>query len=227
MPLTPAEIHNIEFAKASIGKRGYDEEQVDALLDEVSTEMIRLLEENDRLQRHLPSVSAPPEVDNSAATAEFSALNAELDRARRACAQAETNARRLHGMLDEARRSAAARPAPAPVADNSEAMLSMAQRTADDHMRHAHEESNALINEARERSERTTDEARKLAGDIESNARRHHQEAAAELGTKRAGLLREIDEMTEFIENYRHALRDHVTRQGQLLDGTAVEQVRV
>ena len=46
MPLTPADIHNTAFKKPPIGKRGYDEEEVDAFLDEVEQEPIRLLEEN-------------------------------------------------------------------------------------------------------------------------------------------------------------------------------------
>ena len=33
MPLTPADIHNVAFKKPPIGKRGYDEEEVDAFLD--------------------------------------------------------------------------------------------------------------------------------------------------------------------------------------------------
>ena len=33
MPLTPADVHNVAFKKPSIGKRGYDEDEVDAFLD--------------------------------------------------------------------------------------------------------------------------------------------------------------------------------------------------
>src|SRR4051794_41793520 len=50
MPLTPADIHNVAFKKPPIGKRGYDEEEVDAFLDEVEQELIRLLEENGALR---------------------------------------------------------------------------------------------------------------------------------------------------------------------------------
>ena len=50
MPLTPADIHNVAFKKPPIGKRGYDEEEVDAFLDEVEQELIRLLEENNSLR---------------------------------------------------------------------------------------------------------------------------------------------------------------------------------
>ena len=223
MPLTPAEIHNREFAKASLGRRGYDEDQVDSLLDEVSGEMIRLLEENDALQRSLP----PPgrqgagRAEAEYAEAEFNAAVAELGRARRACDQAEAKARHMQSQLEEARRSALARTTVIRTEEIPDAVLSMAQRTADDHLLQAQEESRALNAEARERSERVTREARQLVSDIEENMRRHQSEAAAALTTGRADLLREIEELTEFAKNYRAALQEHMLRQGQLLSGVS------
>src|ERR1700761_6369056 len=50
MPLTPAEVHNVAFKKPPIGKRGYDEEEVDAFLDIVEVELARLIEENNDLK---------------------------------------------------------------------------------------------------------------------------------------------------------------------------------
>jgi DivIVA domain-containing protein len=52
MPLTPAEVHNVAFKKPPIGKRGYDEEEVDAFLDIVEVELARLIEENNDLRAH-------------------------------------------------------------------------------------------------------------------------------------------------------------------------------
>ena len=49
MPLTPADVHNVAFKKPSIGKRGYDEDEVDAFLDVVEAELSRLIEENAEL----------------------------------------------------------------------------------------------------------------------------------------------------------------------------------
>jgi len=226
VPLTPADIHNAEFGKASLGKRGYDEDQVDALLDEVTREMIRLLEENDVLQRRLHQVDAVPAAQSAAAhnaaQAELSAAAADLDRSLRACEQAEVNARHMRRQLDEARRSADANArANAAAGESTGPVLMMAQRTADDHLHRAHEESRALLADARERCGRMTDEARKLAGDIEQNARRQQSDATAAIESTRAGLLREIDELTEFVESYRAALESHLLRQEQLLAGTA------
>ena len=35
MPLTPADVHNVAFSKPPIGKRGYNEDEVDAFLDRI------------------------------------------------------------------------------------------------------------------------------------------------------------------------------------------------
>src|SRR5829696_8628567 len=50
MPLTPADVHNVAFSKPPIGKRGYNEDEVDAFLDLVEAELARLIEENNDLR---------------------------------------------------------------------------------------------------------------------------------------------------------------------------------
>src|ERR1700753_2375790 len=105
MPRTPADVHNVAFKKPPIGKRGYDEEEVDAFLDEVEQELIRLLEENgtlrDQVQRGPgPSLgSASTMVMNN----EFAGLVAELERLQEARDRAEQNARSMQAQLERAR----------------------------------------------------------------------------------------------------------------------------
>src|SRR5262249_51323912 len=53
MPLTPADVHNVAFSKPPIGKRGYNEDEVDAFLDLVEAELTRLIEENSDLRQHV------------------------------------------------------------------------------------------------------------------------------------------------------------------------------
>src|SRR4051812_1595715 len=60
MPLTPAEVHNVAFKKPPIGKRGYDEEEVDAFLDIVEVELSRLIEENNDLRARTGSGQPAP-----------------------------------------------------------------------------------------------------------------------------------------------------------------------
>ena len=50
MSLTPADVHNVAFSKPPIGKRGYNEDEVDAFLDLVGAELAWLIEENSDLR---------------------------------------------------------------------------------------------------------------------------------------------------------------------------------
>jgi DivIVA domain-containing protein len=235
VPLTPAEIHNTEFGKASLGRRGYDEEQVDALLDEVTSEMIRLLEDNDLLQRRLDSADAVAGRSAAAGgaaalpaiTAELSVVTAELDRARRECDQATRTARLVRQQLDEARRDATAEAATAEAATGRRTqepppvVLGMAKRTADNYLHQADEQSGALLADARERAGRLVDEAYRRVSDIEQSARRGQSDAEADLVAKRTAMLHQIDGLTQLAEKYRAALGDHLARQGQLAEGGA------
>ena len=84
MPLTPAEVHNVAFKKPPIGKRGYDEEEVDAFLDIVEVELARLIEENNDLRARVGSgggAPAPaPAAVNGADPAELAAAREENGR---------------------------------------------------------------------------------------------------------------------------------------------------
>jgi DivIVA domain-containing protein len=87
MPLTPADVHNVAFKKPPIGKRGYDEEEVDAFLDEVERELARLIEENNELRAQVErggrgGAPAGPSTDPRLA-ADLNELKAQLERVQR------------------------------------------------------------------------------------------------------------------------------------------------
>ena len=58
MPLTPADVHNVAFSKPPIGKRGYNEDEVDAFLDLVENELSRLIEENADLRQRVSELDS-------------------------------------------------------------------------------------------------------------------------------------------------------------------------
>ncbi|MDT4912283.1 MAG: hypothetical protein QOC66_1411 [Pseudonocardiales bacterium] len=82
MPLTPAEVHNVAFKKPPIGKRGYDEEEVDAFLDIVEVELSRLIEENNDLRARIgsgqPAPAATAQADGGADLAAVREENGRL-----------------------------------------------------------------------------------------------------------------------------------------------------
>jgi DivIVA domain-containing protein len=216
MPLTPADIHNVAFKKPPMGKRGYEEEEVDAFLDEVEQELIRLLEENEALQDQLRrgGPSGPSPASTMVLNSEFGEVAAQLEMMQEARARAEQNARSVQAQLDRARNSAPVSAPPSPDADDRNArVLMMAQRTADDHMRDAQHESDQLLANARGKAEQLTREAQQKAGSIEGDARRNHSEAMNSLGTKRAAALDEIERLGQLARSYQAALNDHVTAQ--------------
>jgi DivIVA domain-containing protein len=213
----------VAFGKATLGKRGYDEEQVDALLDEVSMEMIKLLEENAELERRAdgapPVTAAPGAAPGAAAGAQLATLSAQLDRALQDRNRAAQQADNLRRELDQARVA----PAPAPPIVPPESVnrvLAMAQHTADQHLNDARQESEALLAEARDRSGRLVHEARDKADHLEQDATRRDTEAMTALEARRAAVVRDIDEMTSFAEGYQNALKDHMLRQQDHLGNT-------
>ena len=164
MPLTPADIHNMAFKKPPIGKRGYDEEEVDAFLDEVEQELIRLLEENGALHGQVQrSPGGPsPAASTMVLSSEFSDITAKLERMQEARARAEQNARSVQEQLQRARSQAPSGAMPTIPADDdrNSRVLMMAQRTADDHVSDARREADKLLSDARSKAEEVTREAR-------------------------------------------------------------------
>ncbi|MSZ50015.1 MAG: DivIVA domain-containing protein, partial [Actinobacteria bacterium] len=57
MALTPEEVRNKQFTTVRL-REGYDEDEVDAFLDEIEAELARLLRENDELRQRAASAPA-------------------------------------------------------------------------------------------------------------------------------------------------------------------------
>jgi DivIVA domain-containing protein len=216
MPLTPADVHNVAFKKPPIGKRGYDEEEVDAFLDEVERELARLIEENNELRAQVErggrgGAPAGPGGDARLA-AELNDVKAQLDRVQRDKAAAEQAARAMQAELEQVR----AQGGPAGGGDGEQQalrVLMMAQRTADDHVADARREADKLLSDARSKAEEVTREARAKADALERDARQRHQEAMGGLDAKRTALQKHIEELKQFEREYRTRLKAYLESQ--------------
>ncbi|MEV0155026.1 DivIVA domain-containing protein [Micromonospora sp. NPDC050686] len=225
MPLTPADVHNVAFKKPPIGKRGYDEEEVDAFLDEVERELARLIEENNELRAQVErggrgGAPAGPGGDARLA-AELNDVKAQLDRVQRDKAAAEQAARAMQAELEQVR-STGGPGVGAPTGDGEQQalrVLMMAQRTADDHVSDARREADQLLSEARTKAEEVTREARAKADALERDARQRHQEAMGGLDAKRTALQKHIEELKQFEREYRTRLKAYLESQLRDLDG--------
>jgi DivIVA domain-containing protein len=218
MPLTPADVHNVAFKKPPIGKRGYDEEEVDAFLDEVERELARLIEENNELRASLERGGGGRIPGGDPRLAQENAeLKTQLDRLQREKAAAEQAARGMQAELEQIRASGGEG-----VGDGEQQalrVLMMAQRTADDHVNDARREADKLLTEARTKAEELTRDARSKADALERDARQRHQEAMGGLDAKRSALQKHIEELKQFEREYRTRLKAYLESQLRDLEG--------
>src|SRR5688572_22177955 len=221
MPLTPADVHNVAFKKPPIGKRGYDEEEVDAFLDEVERELARLIEENNELRAQLERGGggrpAGPGGDPRLAS-ELAETKAQLDRIQREKNSAEQAARGMQAELEQLRSQG-----PSMTAGEGEQqalrVLMMAQRTADDHVNDARREADKLLADARAKAEEVTRDARAKADALERDARQRHTDAISGLDAKRTALQKHIEELKQFEREYRTRLKAYLESQLRDLEG--------
>jgi DivIVA domain-containing protein len=222
MPLTPADVHNVAFKKPPIGKRGYDEEEVDAFLDEVERELARLIEENNELRAQAERGGGRGGGGGSdpRLAAELADMKSQLDRVQREKVAAEQAARGMQNELEQVRASGGS--VVGATGDGEQQalrVLMMAQRTADDHVNDARREADKLLSDARAKAEEVTREARAKADALERDARQRHQEAMGGLDAKRTALQKHIEELKQFEREYRTRLKAYLESQLRDLEG--------
>jgi len=236
MPLTPADVHNVAFSKPPIGKRGYNEDEVDAFLDLVEGELARLIEENNELRQQVE------QLDQQVETA-----RADLDDARAKVAAGPVGPSRV---VEEPRRLA---PVPPPsvmeqtspggggdhhvqaakvlglaqeMADRltgeakaeadgmlseartkSEQLLSEARAKADTMVNEARTRAETMLNDARTRSETLERQAREKASALDRDAQRKHAEVMGNITSEKNALEKQIDKLQTFEREYRTRLK--------------------
>jgi DivIVA domain-containing protein len=228
MPLTPADVHNVVFKKPPIGKRGYDEDDVDAFLDEVERELARLIEENNDLKAQVergrtggpaaaPAAAAGADPDVRRLHAENGELKQQVERLRQETQQAKQAAAAAQQQAQNAQSQVPNTALPAVSGDDQGEkalrVLMLAQRTADDHVADARREADKLLSEARSNAEELTRDARAKAEALERDARQRHQEAMGGLEAKRTALQKHIEQLKAFEREYRTRLKAYLESQ--------------
>ncbi|MGA3151120.1 MAG: DivIVA domain-containing protein [Streptosporangiaceae bacterium] len=216
MPLTPADVRNKQFSTTRL-RPGYDEEEVDAFLDEVEAELDRLIQENEELRGKLAEVLRGGKVP--------AALNApHVEPA------PELMAPEPPRHEPERRPEPVMMTPPRPVEENHDTaarVLALAQQTADqaiaDARREADEtlgrarrEADDLLTKARRQSEQITSDARARAESLERDAQERHRQAMGSLVQSREELERRVDDLRAFEREYRSRLKAYL--EGQLRD---------
>ena len=240
MPLTPADVHNVAFSKPPIGKRGYNEDEVDAFLDLVEAELARLIEENNDLRNQVeqleeqltaaPAARSRPEplrqveqtqtvpapVPAPSMIEQTSPGGDHHLQAAKMLSLAQDMADRLTG---EAKVEADGMLGEART--KSEQVLSEARVKADSMVNEARGRAETMISDARIHTETLERQAREKILVFEREAQRKHAEILGAVNQEKAGLEKKIDELRTFEREYRTRLKTYLESQLRELDGRA------
>jgi DivIVA domain-containing protein len=191
MSLTPADVHNVAFSKPPIGKRGYNEDEVDAFLDLVETELARLIEDNNELRQQMEQLDAElestrSELENAKANVGAPPMREEPPSRRLApvpppqSAMEQTQAHSMVGDSTEPNVQAAkvlglaqemADRLTAEAKTESDGMLAEARTKSEQLLSDARAKSDSMVNEARTRVDTMLNDARTRAETLERQAR--------------------------------------------------------
>jgi DivIVA domain-containing protein len=212
MPLTPADVHNVVFKKPPIGKRGYDEDEVDAFLDVVEAELARLIEENNELRAgsgRRPEVPAPVEAPAPVpAPAPVVAAQPREDDSARASRMLALATETADRYVNEAK--AQAEQMVSGAKSNSDRLMADARQKSEQMVTEAKHRADTMIGDARTRAETMEREARARAAALDQEAARRRDEVMGPLEEKRVNLERKIEELRTFEREYRTRLRSYL-----------------
>jgi DivIVA domain-containing protein len=248
MPLTPADVHNVAFSKPPIGKRGYNEDEVDAFLDLVEAELARLIEENNDLRTQIEQ-----------AEQRLAGAQVELDDARTKIHATVSMPPPMRIVDDQRPLSPVPPPSPieltSPGGDHhvqaakvlglaqemadrltgeakaeadgmlgeartkSEQLLSEARMKADSMVNESRSRAESMLGDARNRAETLERQAREKAASLERDAQRKHAETIGAISAEKVSLEKKIDELRTFEREYRTRLKTYLESQLRDLEG--------
>lgn len=230
MPLTPADVHNVAFSKPPIGKRGYNEDEVDAFLDLVESELTRAIEENSDLRQRVnelnqelaaaragvaqPTAAIPlyqPEPEPQPVyepPASSTTAEEEVVKAGRVLSLAQDTADRL---TDTAKAEADKTVAEARA--HADQIVSEARYTADSTVAEAKQRAEALISDAQTRSETQLRQSQEKADALQADAERKHSEVMGTINQQRSVLEGRLEQLRTFEREYRTRLKTYLESQ--------------
>ncbi|MBI5337493.1 MAG: DivIVA domain-containing protein [Mycolicibacterium rufum] len=243
MPLTPADVHNVAFSKPPIGKRGYNEDEVDAFLDLVENELTRLIEENTDLRQRVaeldselasarsgggasqPTQTLPayePEPEPTPAPTPAPQPVYEAPAAQQAAPAPEDQHLRAAKVLSLAQDTAdrltngAKAESEKMLADaraQADAMVSEARQTAETTVTEARQRADAMLADAQSRSEAQLRQAQEKADALQADAERKHSEIMGTINQQRTVLEGRLEQLRTFEREYRTRLKTYLESQ--------------
>ncbi|HEV2343941.1 MAG TPA: DivIVA domain-containing protein [Actinocrinis sp.] len=218
MPLTPEDVHNKQFTTVRL-REGYDEEEVDAFLDEVEAELTRLLRENEELRAKLAAATRAAAAAQQQPPMDRPPMDRQMDRM-----PARREPVPIPPQLPAPMPVPVPQPQPPqfqPGGDSAARVLALAQQTADQAIAEARNEANKIVGEARTRADGMEREARGKADALERDAQEKHRVAIGTLEQARASLERKVEDLRAFEREYRQRLKSYLESQMRQLESNS------
>ncbi len=235
MGLTPADVHNVAFSKPPIGKRGYNEDEVDAFLDLIEAELARLIEENNEIRAQVEQLDQQLDTARSDLDSARSQLGSVVPQdaapSRRlapvpppssmeetapggmAGGDHHVQAAKVLGLAQEmadrltGEAKSEADGMLAEARTKAEQLLSEARAKSDTMVNEARTRAETMLNEARTRAETVERQARDKATTLERDATRKHTEVLSTITAEKKTLDTEIEKLRTFEREYRTRLK--------------------
>jgi DivIVA domain-containing protein len=231
MPLTPADVRNKQFSTTRL-RPGYDEEEVDAFLDEVEAELDRLIQENEELRAKLaeclrgkvpggmnmPMASAPvqeqpkPEMMGPPPQQQHQQQPEPMRAPEPQQQQPQPVPMSMNMPPAEDNMDTAARVL-ALAQQTADQAISDARREADETVTRARREADEILTKARRQAEQVIGDARARAETLERDAQERHRQAMGSLVQTRDELERKVEELRSFEREYRSRLKLYLENQ--------------
>ncbi|MDA0567046.1 DivIVA domain-containing protein [Streptomonospora sp. S1-112] len=220
MPLTPADVRNKQFSTTRL-RPGYDEEEVDAFLDEVESELDRLIQENEELRGKLaeclrgkvpnagmqdfqqPQDQLPPEPPQPEPIRPEPPQPVE----QQIPAMAGMGLPGSEENMDTAARVLAL------AQQTADQAISDARREADETLGRARHEADDILGKARRQAEQIVNEARARSENLDRDAQERHRQVMGSLVQQREELEHKVAGLKDFEREYRSRLKDYFERQ--------------
>jgi DivIVA domain-containing protein len=207
-------VRNKQFSTTRL-RPGYDEEEVDAFLDEVEAELDRLIQENEELRAKLAEVlrgggkPSIPALSSPLSDPKPDMMVPEPPQERRP----EPMMDRMYTVEDNMDTAARVLSLAQQTADQA---IADARREADETLGRARREADEVLTKARRQAEQITGDARARAESLERDAQERHRQAMGSLVQQREELERRVDDLRAFEREYRSRLKAYL--EGQLRD---------
>ncbi|HVB46561.1 MAG TPA: DivIVA domain-containing protein [Streptosporangiaceae bacterium] len=215
MPLTPADVRNKQFSTTRL-RPGYDEEEVDAFLDEVEAELDRLIQENEELRAKLAEVLRGGKMAAPLNSPHLDGPDMMQNESLRVESERRSESMPMGGMKAAEDNMDTAARVLALAQQTADQAIADARREADETLSRARREADDLLTKARRQSEQITSDARARAESLERDAQERHRQAMGSLVQSREELERRVDDLRAFEREYRSRLKAYL--EGQLRD---------